>query len=177
MDSGTVTPSSAGFVSMASLRLVNGKLKASGSRASLRSLKDGGTGTSTPLRQSTDIDSPSHDHENGSALESRHPGTGARGARGEGLGDADDGDQADEGAEGEVEGEGAVYLKWDDNGLDDEKYAVLPNDWPYNIPYGVRHYCVWSRVSGKFPSSHIMSTTSSLKDPLTWSCAVLDEKS
>lgn len=40
-----------------------------------------------------------------------------------------------------------VFLRWDEAGLDAEKYAVLPNDWPYNIPYGVRHFCVWSRVS------------------------------
>ena len=41
-----------------------------------------------------------------------------------------------------------VYLKYDPKlGLDEEKFAVLPNDWPYNCPYGVRHYCVWSRVS------------------------------
>jgi len=37
------------------------------------------------------------------------------------------------------------YLRWD-GWLDSEKYAVLPNDWPYNVPTGVRHYCVWSRV-------------------------------
>lgn len=43
--------------------------------------------------------------------------------------------------------EEAVYLKWDDKvGLDERNFAVLPNDWPYNIPYGVRHFCVWSRV-------------------------------
>ena len=40
-----------------------------------------------------------------------------------------------------------VYLTWDSKGLKAEKFAVLPNDWPYNVPYGVRHYCVWSRVS------------------------------
>jgi hypothetical protein len=38
------------------------------------------------------------------------------------------------------------YLRWD-GWLDGSKYAVLPNDWPYNVPTGVRHYCVWSRVS------------------------------
>ncbi|CAK9780592.1 hypothetical protein CC85DRAFT_329197 [Cutaneotrichosporon oleaginosum] len=40
-----------------------------------------------------------------------------------------------------------VYLKYDAAaGLDSSKYALLPNDWPYCVPYGVRHYCVWSRV-------------------------------
>jgi hypothetical protein len=40
------------------------------------------------------------------------------------------------------------YLRYEPHtGLDPEKYAVLPNDWPYNVPYGVRHFCVWSRVS------------------------------
>lgn len=54
----------------------------------------------------------------------------------------------EEGEEDGEEIEPPVYLKWDDeNGLDGEKYAVLPNDWPYNVPYGVRHFCVWSRVS------------------------------
>lgn len=40
-----------------------------------------------------------------------------------------------------------VYLTYDpQRGLDHTKYAVLPNDWPYCVPYGVRHFCVWSRV-------------------------------
>lgn len=48
----------------------------------------------------------------------------------------------------EEEVDEAVYLKWKEGErLDAEKFAVLPNDWPYNVPYGVRHYCVWSRVS------------------------------
>ena len=56
------------------------------------------------------------------------------------------GEDADADADGEEE-EVPVYLKWnDEEGLDEEKFAVLPNDWPYNTPYGVRHYCVWSRV-------------------------------
>ncbi|WVQ77604.1 hypothetical protein IAR50_007292 [Cryptococcus sp. DSM 104548] len=37
------------------------------------------------------------------------------------------------------------YLTWTGE-LDPEKYAVLPNDWPYCVPYGVRHFCVWSRI-------------------------------
>jgi hypothetical protein len=39
------------------------------------------------------------------------------------------------------------FLRHDPTGLDKNRYAVLYNDWPYNAPYGVRHYCVWSRVS------------------------------
>lgn len=50
------------------------------------------------------------------------------------------------GEEEEEEEEKPNYLRWD-GWLDSEKYAVLPNDWPYNVPTGVRHYCVWSRVS------------------------------
>ena len=48
--------------------------------------------------------------------------------------------------EEEEEEEKPNYLRWE-GWLDSEKYAVLPNDWPYNVPTGVRHYCVWSRVS------------------------------
>ncbi|WWC68263.1 uncharacterized protein I206_102186 [Kwoniella pini CBS 10737] len=45
------------------------------------------------------------------------------------------------------------YLKYDlDLSLDSSKYAVLVNDWPYNIPYGVRHFCVWSKVPIAHPS-------------------------
>ncbi|WRT64469.1 uncharacterized protein IL334_001401 [Kwoniella shivajii] len=45
------------------------------------------------------------------------------------------------------------YLTYDsEKGLDTEKYAVLPNDWPYNIPYGVRHFCVWSKLPIGHPS-------------------------
>lgn len=82
-----------------------------------------------------------------------HVGGSRDGSNGENT--TEDGAEEDRG-EGEVEGENgeggedeqAVYLRWDEkNGLDGEKYAVLPNDWPYNVPYGVRHYCVWSRVS------------------------------
>lgn len=41
-----------------------------------------------------------------------------------------------------------IFLKFDPtSGLDKDKYALLPNDWPYCVPYGVRHYCLWSRVS------------------------------
>ncbi|WVR04881.1 hypothetical protein IAU60_001893 [Kwoniella sp. DSM 27419] len=47
----------------------------------------------------------------------------------------------------------AKYLTFDSStGFDEENYAVLPNDWPYNIPYGVRHFCVWSRLPITHPS-------------------------
>jgi hypothetical protein len=49
-------------------------------------------------------------------------------------------------------GEKPEYLRWE-GWLDSDKYAVLPNDWPYNVPTGVRHYCVWSRVSHLFINS------------------------
>lgn len=49
------------------------------------------------------------------------------------------------------------YLKWDGEELDKERYAVLPNDWPYCLPYDCRHYVIWSKVS----------TTS---DPVTFGC-------
>ncbi|ORY30227.1 hypothetical protein BCR39DRAFT_530056 [Naematelia encephala] len=93
--SGTSTPSSAGFVSLASLKLVNGKL---------RSARSTPRPADTPATISSDDD--------------------------------DDEDAED-----------PIYLKWDDSkGLDEANFAVLPNDWPYNIPYGVRHYCVWCRI-------------------------------
>lgn len=40
-----------------------------------------------------------------------------------------------------------IFLKYNPaKGFEEDKYAVLTNDWPYNVPYGVRHFCVWSRV-------------------------------
>lgn len=30
--------------------------------------------------------------------------------------------------------------------LDPDLYAVLPNDWPYNVPKDVDHVVVWSKV-------------------------------
>ena len=67
-------------------------------------------------------------------------------------------DEAEEDRDEDIEP--AVYLRYDPSvGLDGEKYAVLPNDWPYNVPYGVRHYCVWSRVSCPYDSDD-------------WSCEV-----
>lgn len=69
----------------------------------------------------------------------------------------------------EEEEERPVYLRWEDGaGLDGEKFAVLPNDWPYNVPYGVRHYCVWSRVSLS-PSIH------SFVSPFTLSFSLLSQ--
>ena len=66
-------------------------------------------------------------------------------SQGSGLDEQANGDHAEEEGEEEEE-EKPNYLRWD-GWLDSEKYAVLPNDWPYNVPTGVRHYCVWSRVS------------------------------
>lgn len=35
-----------------------------------------------------------------------------------------------------------------ENLLDGEKgMCILPNDWPYNIPHGVKHSVIWTRVS------------------------------
>ena len=56
-----------------------------------------------------------------------------------------------------------AYLRYGpDVGLEAGKYAVLPNDWPYNVPYGVRHYCVWSRVSGTRVEGAMSSSSISL---------------
>jgi len=71
------------------------------------------------------------------------------GSVGDDAGKQGHGDNAQENeADGDEEEEEApVYLKYDpEKGLDTDKYAVLYNDWPYNIPYGVSHHCVWSRV-------------------------------
>ncbi len=39
------------------------------------------------------------------------------------------------------------YLKFEQGDeFDEENYAVLPNDWPYNVPKGVEHCIVWSKV-------------------------------
>lgn len=69
----------------------------------------------------------------------------------------------------EEEGDEPEYLRYDPTfGLDESKYAVLPNDWPYCVPYGVRHYCVWSRVSLKESVFIILSPpTSCLPSPTT----------
>lgn len=57
------------------------------------------------------------------------------------------GDDGDAETDANEEEDDFVYLKYDPAvGLDTDKYAVLPNDWPYCVPYGVKHYCVWSRV-------------------------------
>jgi len=115
--SGTSTPSSVGFVSLSSLNLVNGKLRKTRSR------------TSTLEKSTSHLDlTASSSRESGSI----------------GNGDGNDGVEQDE--EEEDEEDKPEYLKWE-GWLDSEKYAVLPNDWPYNVPTGVRHYCVWSRVS------------------------------
>jgi hypothetical protein len=67
------------------------------------------------------------------------------------------------GEEEEEEEEKPNYLRWD-GWLDSEKYAVLPNDWPYNVPTGVRHYCVWSRVSLAFMSLGVIGAGSGSGD-------------
>lgn len=67
-----------------------------------------------------------------------------------GAGKAEPGSAEPEELDGDAAGEEDehdVYLTYDPaRGLDHSKYAVLPNDWPYCVPYGVRHFCVWSRV-------------------------------
>lgn len=40
-----------------------------------------------------------------------------------------------------------AYLTWEGGELDRSRYTVIFNDWPYSIPHGAKHYCVWSRVS------------------------------
>lgn len=114
----TSTPSSVGFVSLSSLNLVNGKLRKTKSRTS-------------SLEKSL------------SHLDLSAAGEGNEGRRTE-LGEQTE--SKHNGEEEEEEEEKPNYLRWE-GWLDSEKYAVLPNDWPYNVPTGVRHYCVWSRVS------------------------------
>ena len=110
--SGASTPSSAGFVSLASLKIVDGLLKTPKKRS-----VPGPSRTPVP----TEAQTASGAEENGRA-----------------------GMLLDE------EDDQPVYLTWDAKGLNAQKFAVLPNDWPYNVPYGVRHYCVWSRVGHSF---------------------------
>lgn len=55
------------------------------------------------------------------------------------------------GAAGELNGTNGnstqEYLKFDvGQCLDPDLYAVLPNDWPYNVPKDVEHVVVWSKV-------------------------------
>lgn len=74
-------------------------------------------------------------NSNASSLKS---GESARSVEGQTPEDDDDEDDDDE---------PDIFLKFDPaSGLDKDKYALLPNDWPYCVPYGVRHYCLWSRV-------------------------------
>ena len=121
---GNTTPSSVGFVSLSSLNLVNGKLRRS--RPGTPSKSSPQTHASPASGTTENVNGNGNGHSNGN-------GNG----NGEGHGE----DESDE-----DEGEEPVYLRWE-GWLDADKYAVLPNDWPYNVPYGVRHYCVWSRVS------------------------------
>lgn len=54
---------------------------------------------------------------------------------------------------GEGESEGNNYLKFKlGQDLDSDMFAILPNDWPYNVPYGVTHTVVWSKVSVTYTS-------------------------
>jgi len=98
--------------------------------------------------------------------ETRAENEGTDGQNGEDAADEDNDD-------GETEQ--AVYLRYDPvEGLDAEKYAVLPNDWPYNVPYGVRHYCVWSRVSRLSCVSHFSSSSSSSSSVLSHTGRMFD---
>ncbi|WVN87411.1 uncharacterized protein L203_102590 [Cryptococcus depauperatus CBS 7841] len=55
-----------------------------------------------------------------------------------------------------------VYLRLnDDGGLDQNIFAVLLNTWPYSVPTGVRHFCVWSRI----PIAHPELVD---YDPVSW---------
>jgi hypothetical protein len=134
--SGAATPSSAGFVSLASLKLVNGKLrKAKSKAAGSEGMSAGASGSVTPLQETR-----------AGSISGSSAGSGPGG---DDAGKQAHGDNAEEnGADGDEEEEEApVYLKYDlEKGLDTDKYAVLYNDWPYSIPYGVSHHCVWSRV-------------------------------
>lgn len=65
--------------------------------------------------------------------------------------------------DGEDEGH-PVYLQWSGGELDKDTFALLPNDWPYCVPYGVRHYVMWSKVR----SSNFYSSRSMPK--LSWFC-------
>lgn len=64
------------------------------------------------------------------------------------------------------EAEEPRYLRWTGE-LDPDLYSVLRNDWPYNVPLGVEHCCVWSKVSlrssisplADFAAAHCASST------------------
>jgi hypothetical protein len=44
------------------------------------------------------------------------------------------------------------YLTFnEDDEVDEDVFAVLPNDWPYNVPKGVEHCIVWSKVISRLP--------------------------
>jgi hypothetical protein len=38
-----------------------------------------------------------------------------------------------------------LHLRWTGM-LDPSEYVLLKNDWPYKIPKGSNHYCLWSKV-------------------------------
>ena len=136
--SGTSTPRSAGFVSLASLRMVDGKLR----KARLAASKIAGSSNSGASGQSTPV---------GGGGGSPDVVSSPRKVKAEGEDkDGEGGEEVEDEEEGGLDDDDddvPVYLKWDEEkGLDPDKYAVLPNDWPYNVPHGVRHFCVWSRV-------------------------------
>lgn len=48
--------------------------------------------------------------------------------------------------------EDGEWVKFEDLDAEDllkggKGMCLLPNDWPYNVPYGVRHSILWTRVS------------------------------
>jgi hypothetical protein len=140
--SGASTPSSAGFVSLASLKMVNGMLKRrkprdSTSMSSSAVASASASATVTPSKTPSASGSP---ELLGADESGPQAATADQMDKAEAAAEADD-DEYEDMPEPE-------YLRYEPHtGLDPEKYAVLPNDWPYNVPYGVRHFCVWSRVS------------------------------
>lgn len=144
--SGASTPSSAGFVSLASLKMVNGMLKRRKPREST-SMSSSAVASASASATVTPSKTPS---ASGSPKLIGADENGPQAA----TADQMDKVEADTEADAEVDDDEyedmpePEYLRYEPHtGLDPEKYAVLPNDWPYNVPYGVRHFCVWSRVS------------------------------
>lgn len=46
--------------------------------------------------------------------------------------------------------------------VDDDLVAILPNDWPYNVPYGVTHTVIWSKVGGTLSCEALVWLTGAL---------------
>lgn len=56
--------------------------------------------------------------------------------------------QQENGAAGSTDTPDERYLAFEiGQEVDPDVYAVLPNDWPYNVPKDVEHIVVWSKVS------------------------------